>query len=233
MNKVFPSVDEAIADIPDGASIAIGGFFTAGTPVPLIQALARRGVKDLTIIVQQMGPGNDEILKLVLNKQIKKAICNYPFHRSASRGFNSPFEKAVRAGEIELEIYPMGSFVEKLRAAGAGIAGFYTPTGVGTVAAKGKEVREFNGREYLLELALQPDYAFVYASQGDALGNLVCRKTALNYAPEMAKAARVAIAAVEHIVEPGKLNPDAVHVPGIYVQRVVQVDRPSYIPTID
>lgn len=233
MNKVYASVDEAVADIPDGASIAIGGFFTAGTPVHLIQALARQGAKNLTIICQQMGPGNEDITKLVLQGQIKKAICNYPFYRSATKGAQNPFEKAVRAGKIELEVYPMGTFIEKLRAAGAGLAGFYTPTGVGTVVERGKEKRTFNGREYLLELALKPDYAFVYAWKGDRMGNLVCRKTARNYNPEMAAAARITIASVEQLVEPGELDPDKVHVPGIYVQRVVKVDRPNYIPSID
>ncbi|MFC1913958.1 CoA transferase subunit A [Chloroflexota bacterium] len=233
MNKVYSSVDDALADIPDGASIAIGGFFTAGTPITLIQALARQGVKDLTIICMQMGPGNEEITELVLKKQIKKAICNYPFYRSASKGFNSPFEQAVRAGEIELEVYPMGTFIEKLRAAGAGIAGFYTPTGAGTVVEQEKEKRVFNDQEYLLELALKPDYAFVYAYQGDPLGNLICRKTAINYNPEMAKAAKITIAAVENLLNAGQLNPDMVHIPGIYVQRVVKVERSNYLPSID
>ncbi len=233
MNKVYPSVDEAVADIPDGASIAISGFFTAGTPIPLIQALARQGAKDLTVICMQMGPGNEDINQLIINKQVKKAICNYPFYRSASRGANSPAEQAVRAGEIEMEVYPMGTFTEKLRAAGAGIAAFYTPTGVGTVVEKGKEKRKFGDREYLLELALRPDYAFVYAYKGDRLGNLCCHKTARNYNPEMAAAGRITIAAVENIVEPGELDGDMVHVPGIYVQRVVKVDRPKYFPTID
>ena len=233
MDKVYPSVDEAVADIPDGASIAMAGFFTAGTPNPLIQALARQGAKNLAIICMQMGPGNEEVNQLVLNNQVKKAICNYPFYRSVSRGANDPFEQAVRAGKIELEVYPMGTFIEKLRAAGAGLAGFYTPTGVGTVVEKGKEKRVFNGREYLLELALKPDYAFVYAYQGDRIGNLVCRKTARNYNPEMAEAARITIAAVENIVESGQLNPDMIHVPCVYVQRVVRVERPVYYPTID
>jgi 3-oxoadipate CoA-transferase alpha subunit len=233
LNKVFSAVDEAVADIPDGASIAIGGFFTAGTPVPLIQALARQGAKNLTIITQQMGPGNGDVIQLVRNKQIKKAICNYPFYRSASRGHDSPFEQAVRAGEIELEVYPMGTFIEKLRAAGAGIGAFYTPTGVGTVVETGKEKRVINGREYLLEFALKPDYGFIYAHVGDDMGNLVCRKTARNYNPEMAKAARIAIAAVENVVKAGEIPPDTIHIPGIYVQRVVKIDRPNYIPTID
>ena len=233
MDKVYPSVDEAVADIPDGASIAIAGFFTAGTPIPLIQALARQGAKDLTIICMQMGPGNEDINQLVINKQVKKAICNYPFYRSASRGANSPVEQAVRAGELEMEVYPMGTFIEKLRAAGAGIAAFYTPTGVGTVVETGKEKRVFGDRECLLELALKPDYAFVYAYKGDRMGNLICHKTARNYNPEMAAAGRITIAAVENLVEPGELDADMVHVPGVYVQRVVKVDRPNYFPTID
>ena len=233
MDKVYLSPDDAVADIPDGASIALNGFFTAGTPVQLIQALARKSAKNLTVICQSMGPGNEDITPLVVQGQITKAICNYPFYRSATRGADSPFEKAVRAGHIELEVYPMGTFVEKLRAGGAGLAAFYTPTGVGTAAEKGKEKRKFNGREYLLEIAIKPDYAFVYAWRGDRTGNLTCRKTARNYAPDMAAAARITIAAVERIVEPGELDPDKVHVPGIYVQRVVQVDRRNYIPSID
>lgn len=233
MDKVYPSADDAVADIPDGASIAIGGFFTAGTPVQLIEALARKGAKDLTLICQSMGPGNEDITPLVVQGQIRKAICNYPFYRSATRGADSPFEKAVRAGQVELEVYPMGTFIEKLRAGGAGLAAFYTPTGVGTVVERGKEKREFNGGGYLLELAVKPDYAFVYAWRGDSMGNLTCRRTARNYNPEMASAARIAIAAVEQLVEPGELDPDKVHIPGIYVQRVVRVERRNYIPSID
>jgi len=234
LDKVYGSVKEALADIPDGASIAIGGFFTAGTPVHLIQGLTEQGAKNLTIICQQMGPGSEIINRLILNGQVRKAICNYPFYRSASQGANTPFEQAVRAGEIGLEVYPMGTFIEKLRAGGAGIAGFYTSTGVGTIVEIGKEKKTFDAREYLLELALKPDYAFVYAHKGDWTGNLVYRKTARNYNPEMAMAARITIASVENLVEPGELNPDCVHTPAIYVQRVVKVPRPSpYYPTIE
>jgi len=233
LDKVFPSVDKAVADIPDGASIAISGFFTAGTPIPLIKALARQGAKNLTIICMQMGPGNEDINQLIINKQIKKAICNYPFYRSASRGANSPAEQAVRAGEIEMEVYPMGTFSEKLRAAGAGIAAFFTPTGVGTVVEQGKEKRKFGDRECLLEYSLKPDFAFVYAYRGDRMGNLSCHKTARNYNPEMAAAGKITIAAVENLVEPGDIDGDMIHIPGVYVQRVVKVDRTKYIPTID
>jgi len=233
LDKVFPGLDEAVADIPDGASIAIAGFFTAGTPIPLIKALAMQGAKDLTIICMQMGPGNEDINELVINKQVKKAICNYPFYRSASRGAESPTEQAVRAGELEMEVYPMGTFSEKLRAAGAGIAAFYTPTGVGTVVERGKEKKKFGENECLLELALKPDYAFVYAYKGDRIGNLQCHMTARNYTPEMSAAATITIAAVENLVEPGDIDGDMVHIPGVYVQRVVKVDRPDYFPTID
>ncbi len=233
MDKVYDTVDDAISDIPNGASVAIPGFFTAGTPTQLIQALARKGAKNLTIICQQMGPGNEDITKLVLQGQIKKVISNYPFFRSATKGANSPFEKAVRAGKIELEVYPMGTFAEKLRAGGAGIAAFYTPTGVGTVVERDKEKRTFDGHEYLLEVALKPDYAFVYAYKGDRMGNLICRKTARNYNPEMAAAGRITIASVEELAEPGELDPDKIHIPGIYVQRVVKVDRQNYIPSIE
>jgi 3-oxoacid CoA-transferase A subunit len=233
VDKEYSSADAAVADIPDGASIAIGGFFTAGTPVQLIQALVRRGARNLTIICQSMGPGNEDLTPLVEQGQMRKALCNYPFYRSATRGANSPFEKEVRAGNIELEVYPMGTFIEKLRAGAAGLAGFYTPTGVGTVVERGKDKKIFNGHEYLLEMAVKPDYAFVYAWRGDRVGNLTCRKTARNYNPEMAAAATVTIAAVEELVEPGGLDPDKIHIPGIYVQRVVKVERRNYIPNID
>src|SRR4030042_664679 len=233
LDKTYTSVDEAVADIPDGASVAIGGFFTAGTPFQLIRALARRKAKGLTIICQSFGPGNEDISQLVVQGQLRKAICNYPFYRSVTRGAKSPFEQAVRAGKVEVEVYPMGTFIEKLRAGAAGLAGFYTPTGVGTVVELGKEKRVFNGCEYLLELALKPDYAFIHASSGDRVGNLICRKTARNYAPEMAAAARITIASVEELEEPGELDPDKIHIPGIYVQRVVEVERLHYIPSIE
>lgn len=233
MDKTYASVDEAVADIPGGASVAIGGFFTAGTPFQLIRALARHKAKGLTVICQTFGPGNEDITQLVLQGQVKKAICNYPFYRSATRGAKSSFEQAVRAGKVEVEVYPMGTFIEKLRAGAAGLAGFYTPTGVGTVVEGGKEKRAFNGREHLLELALKPDYALIHAWNGDRMGNLICRKTARNYAPEMAAAASITIASVEELKESGELDPDKIHIPGIYVQRVVEVERLNYIPTIE
>ncbi len=233
MDKTYASAEDAVADIPDGASIAIGGFFTAGTPFHLIWALIQHSAKDLTIISQSFGPGNEDMNQLVLQGRVRKAICSYPFYRSVSKGANCPFEQAVRTGKIGLEVYPMGIFAEKLRAGGAGIAAFYSPTGVGTVAEWGKEKRDFGGREYLLELALKPDYALIHAWKGDRMGNLVCRKTARSYSSEMAAAAKITIASVEELVEPGELNPDMVHVPGIYIQRVVRVQRLSYVPGID
>lgn len=233
MDKTHANIEEAVADIPDGASVAIGGFFTAGTPFHLIRALARSKARELTIIVMAFGPGNEDINQLVLQGKVKKAICNYPFYRSATRGAKSPFEQAVRSSNVEVEVYPMGTFIEKLRAGGAGMAAFYTPTGAGTVVEKGKEKRAFNGREYLLEFALKPDYALVHAWNGDRMGNLICRKTARNFAPEMAAAAKITVAQVEELKEPGELDPDKIQIPGIYVQRVVEVGRLNYIPTID
>lgn len=228
MDKAYPSVDAAIEDVFDGAVIAFGGFFSAGKPTALTRALAKKGVKNLTVVVQQVGTGNEEMLELVVNGQIKKAICNYPFPRSASKGAQHPFEQAVRGGKIELEIYPIGTFVEKLRCAGAGIPAFYTPSGVGTVVAEGKEVRAFNGVENLLELALPVDFAFVHAWKGDREGNLVYRYTAQNYNNAMAMAGKVTIAEVETLVEAGGLDPNSIHTPGIFIKRVVETGKPDF-----
>jgi len=233
MNKVYPGVDQVVADIFPGATIALGGFFTAGNPAWLIRALAQTGVGDLTIIVQSVGVGNIEVNQLIENRQVTRVIANYPFYRSATRGEQHRFEQLVRLGEIAVEVYPIGTFIEKLRAGGAGIAGFYTPTGVGTLVEEGKEKRVFNGREYILETALKPDFAFVHAYKGDSEGNLVYRKTSCNYNHAMAMAADVTIAEVENLVEVGELDPDCVHTPGIYVQRVVKVERLAVVPSID
>lgn len=231
MDKVYPNVDVAVDDVFDGATVAIGGFFTAGSPIRLVEALARQGANDLTIVVQSVGIGNWEINLLLENHQVRKVICNYPFFRSASKV--SLFERQLRAGEVDCELYPMGTFVEKLRAGAAGIAGFYTPTGVGTSVAEGKECRVFTGKEYLLERALKPDFAFVHCYKGDSAGNLVYRKTSQNYNPDMAASARITIAEVENLVEPGEIDPGHIHTPGIFVQRVVKVDRPSVEVTIE
>ncbi len=231
MDKEYPDINKAIEDIFDGASIAFGGFFSCGNPVYLTTALAKRNLKDLTVIAMAMGIGNWELNELIKNKQIKKAICNYPFFRSVSR--RSMFEELLRAGEIECEVTPMGTFIERLRAGGAGIPAFYTPTGVGTLIAENKEMRIFDGKEYILEKALKPDFAFIHAYKADRMGNIIFRKTARNYNPEMAKAARITIAEVENLVEPGELDPDMIHLPGIYVQRMIKVDRPQIEATIE
>lgn len=245
MNKVVASVEEAIADIEDGAMIAIPGFFAAGVARTLLRALIAKGVKDITLACG-CGPllgASEELELLVENGQIRKVIDSYALYRSASRGMQHPFEQAVRAGEIELEVYPMGTLAEKYRAGGAGIPAFYTPTGVGSIVAEGlvtnsplsmeKEKRMFNGREYILEYALKPDYAFVHAYAGDREGNLRYRRTARNFNHVMASAAKITIAEVENILELGEIEPEDVHTPGIYVQRIVQVPRVAFAITID
>lgn len=245
MNKVVASVEEAIADIEDGAMIAIPGFFAAGVARTLLRALIAKGVKDITLACG-CGPllgASEELELLVGNGQIGKVIDSYALYRSASKGMQHSFEQAVRAGEIELEVYPMGTLAEKYRAGGAGIPAFYTPTGVGSVVAEGlvtnspsnteKETRMFNGREYILEYALKPDYAFVHAYAGDREGNLRYRRTARNFNHVMASAAKITIAEVENILELGEIEPEDVHTPGIYVQRIVQVPRVAFAITID
>jgi len=231
MDKLIANVDEAVADIPDGASIAFGGFFTCGSPIFLTEALAKQGAKNLTIIAQTIGVGNWELNLLINNHQVKHAIANYPFSRSVSKP--TPFEKQLRAGKVTCEVYPMGTFIEKLRAGGAGIGAFYTPTGAGTIVAEGKESRIINGREYLLEYALKPDYAFIHAWKADHMGNVIFRKTAQNYNPEMAKSARITIVEAEDVVEPGQLDPNTIHLPGIFVKRIVKVARPKIRIGID
>jgi len=246
MDKVYSSVEEAIADIPDGATIAIGGFFTAGVPRFLLRALIAKGVKNLTLACG-CGPlvgAPEELAQLVKNKQLKRVIDSYGLYRSASKGAKDPFEQAVRAGEIELRIYPMGTLAERYRAAAAGIPAFYTPTGVGSVVEdelisnieekrKKKERRNILGKRYVLEYALPPHFAFVHAYIGDRLGNLRYRGTARNFNPIMAAAAGVTIAEVENLVEPGEIAPDDIHTPGIYVKRVVKVPRATFAITID
>jgi len=225
VNKVCQSIEEAVAGIPSGASIALGGFFTCGTPYYLTRALARSPARDLTLIVQSVGVGNIEVNELVEAGKVKKVVGNYPFYRSATKGRDHLFEQLVREGKIDVECYPMGSFIEKLRAGGAGIAGFYTPTGVGTLAARGKETRVLGGAECVLELALRPDYALVHAAKGDCEGNLCYRKTSRNYNQVMAMAAAITIAEIEELVQPGEIESDSTHTPGIYVRRVIKVDR--------
>jgi len=246
MDKVWNSVEETIADVEDGATIAVPGFFAAGVPRILLRALIAKGVKNLTLACG-CGPllgASEELAQLVKNKQIKKVIDSYGLYRSASKGMEDPFEQAVRAGEIELEVYPMGTLAEKYRAGGAGVPSFYTPTGVGSVVEetivtnipenrKKKETRIFNGEKYILEYALKTDFAFVHAGTGDREGNLRYRMTSRNFNHVMATAGRITIAEVENLVEPDGISPDDVHTPGIYVQRVVKVPRLTFAITID
>jgi 3-oxoacid CoA-transferase subunit A len=246
LDKVYPGIDEAIADIKDGAIIAIPGFFACGVPRDLLKAIIRKGTKDLTLTCG-CGPllgAADELRTLVQNGQLKKVIDSYGLFRSASKGMQDPFEQAVRAGEIEFEVYPMGTMAEKYRAGGAGIPAFYTPTGVGSVVEESivssidanrvpKETKIINGQKYVLEYALKPDYAFVHAYIGDREGNLRYAKTARNFNHVMATAARVTIAEVENLVEAGELGGDDVQTPGIYVHRMIKVARPKFAITID
>ncbi|MBI3050395.1 MAG: CoA transferase subunit A [Acidobacteria bacterium] len=215
MNKVLSGAEEAVAAIPDGASIMIGGFGLCGIPENLIRALHARGARRLTVISNNAGVDGFGVGILLAAKQIAKIVATY-------LGDNAEFERQIRSGELEAEVVPQGTFAERIRAGGAGIGGFYTPTGVGTVVAEGKETRVIGGREYLLELPLRADFAFVKAFRGDRLGNLVYRKTARNFNPVMATAAAVTIAEVEQLVEPGQIDPDVVVTPGIFVTHIVQ-----------
>jgi 3-oxoacid CoA-transferase subunit A len=215
MNKVYANADDAIADIPDGATIMSGGFGLSGVPENLIDALQRRGVNNLTVISNNAGINDFGMGKLLQTRQIKKLIGSYV-------GENKIFEEQALNHEIELELSPQGTFAERIRAGGAGIPAFYTPTGAGTVVAEGKEIREFGGRKYVLERALTADFALVKAWKGDRWGNLAYRKTARNFNPMMATAARVTIAEVEELVELGELDPDGIITPGIYVGRILQ-----------
>jgi 3-oxoacid CoA-transferase subunit A len=214
MRKVMNSFQEAIKDIQDGATIIVGGFGLSGIPEKAILALRERGTKELTIVSNNCGVDGWGLGLLLENKQIKKMISSYV-------GENKMFEKQFLSGEIEVVLVPQGTLAERIRAGGAGIPGFYTATGVGTKVAEGKEQREFNGRSYLLETAITGDFAFVKAWKADTTGNLLYRKTACNFNPLAAMAGRITIAEAEELVEPGQLNPDEIHSPGIYVQRVL------------
>ncbi len=215
MNKVVRDVHEAIADVQDGATIMMGGFGLCGVPENLIDAVRDKGVKDLTIISNNAGVDGLGISRLLETRQVRKMISTYV-------GENKLFEQLALSGELEVELVPQGTFSERMRAGGAGIPGFYTPTGYGTLVAEGKEAREFDGRMHVLERGLVADFAFVKAWKGDAWGNLVYRMTARNFNPVMATAGRVTIAEVEELVDVGALEPDGVHTPAIYVQRVLR-----------
>lgn len=215
MHKVVANAGEAIRDIQDGATIMVGGFGLCGIPENLIRALVHKGVRNLTTISNNAGVDGFGMGLLLAAGQIHKHIGTYV-------GENKLLEQKVLSGEIELELVPQGTFSERIRAAGAGIPAFFTPTGVGTIVAQGKETRDFNGRTYLMEKALKADFALVKAWKGDKWGNLVYRKTARNFNPMMATAAEVTIAEVEHLVEPGQLDPDTVHTPSVFVKRIFQ-----------
>jgi len=215
MNKVFASADEAVADIHDGATIMVGGFGLCGIPENLIRALVNKGVKDLNTISNNVGVDEFGLGLMLYAGQIRS-------HKGSYVGENKLLEEMVLTGKIDLELIPQGTFAERIRAGGAGIPAFFTPTGFGTVVAEGKETREFDGRPYVMERALKADFALVKAWKGDKWGNLVYRKTARNFNPMMATAAKVTIAEVEHLVEPGEIDGDLVHTPGVYVKRIIQ-----------
>jgi len=216
--KVWNSFEEAVADIKDGATLAVGGFGLCGIPEKAIAALEQKGTKDLTVISNNCGVDNWGLGLLLANKQIKKMIASYV-------GENKIFEQQFLSGELEVELAPQGTLAERLRAGGAGIPGFYTATGVGTPIAEGKEVKVFDGKEYILEQGIVADFALVKAWKADKLGNLIYRKTSRNFNPLAAMAGKITIAEVEEIVEVGELDPDHIHTPGVFVQRVLLGDN--------
>jgi 3-oxoacid CoA-transferase subunit A len=218
MDKVLAHVDEAVALIPDGATIMMGGFGLCGIPENLIDALHRRGTKGLTVVSNNAGVDDFGIGILLRSRQVTKMISTYV-------GENKEFERQFLAGELEVELVPQGTFSERIRAGGAGIGGFFTPTGYGTLIAEGKETRIIDGKPYVLEKPLRADFAFVKGWRGDRLGNLVYRRTARNFNPIMATAATVTIAEVEQLVEPGQIDPDQVVTPGIFVQHIVKGEK--------
>ena len=215
MNKVLATADDAVALIPNGASILMGGFGLCGIPENLIRALHTRGTRDLTVISNNAGVDDFGIGVLLKSRQVRKMISTYV-------GENKEFERQYLTGELEVELIPQGTFSERIRAGGAGIGGFFTPTAYGTLVAEGKETRVIDGTPYVLEAPLRADFALVRAWKGDRLGNLVYRRTARNFNPVMATAGGITIAEVEELVEPGNIDPDHVVTPGIYVRHVVQ-----------
>ena len=215
MNKVFKNADEAIADIKDGMTLMLGGFGLCGIPENCISALLKKGVKNLTCISNNAGVDDFGLGLLLKTRQIKKMMSSYV-------GENAEFERQFLQGELQVDLVPQGTLATRIAMAGLGIPAFFTAAGYGTEIAEGKEVREFNGKKYLMELALHADFAMVKAWKGDTLGNLVFRKTTRNYSVPMAKAGNITIVEVEHLVKPGEIDPDQVHVPGIYVHRIFE-----------
>ena len=215
MNKIFSNADEAIKDVQDGATIMLGGFGLCGIPENCVAALKRKNVKNLTCIANNAGVDDFGLGLLLQTRQIKKMISSYV-------GENAEFERQLLSGELQVDLIPQGTLATRIQMAGMGIPAFFTPAGYGTEVAEGKESREFNGKMYLMELALHADFALVKAWKGDRFGNLVFRKTTRNFSTSMAKAGTITIAEVEHLVEPGELDPNNIHVPGIYVHRIFQ-----------
>jgi len=227
VDKISPSIEAALADVRDGATILVGGFGGSGVPEELIDALIAQGAKDLTIVNNNAGNGEVGIAALFKAGRIRKLICSYPRQVDSHH-----FQEAYRSGKVELELVPQGTLSERMRAAGAGIGAFYTPTGCGTDLAKGKETRVIDGKGHVLEYPLHGDFALVKAERGDRWGNLVYRKSARNYGPTMASAAKITIAQVYETVDLGKLDPEVIVTPGIFVTRVVKVQRKqAKIPT--
>ncbi len=224
MDKTFSSAAAALHDLSDGAVIMAGGFGLCGIPENLIASIRDKGTRGLTFISNNAGVDDFGLGLLLRTHQIKKMVSSYV-------GENKEFERQFLSGELEVELVPQGTLAERIRAGGAGIGGFFTPTGVGTQVAEGKEIRVIDGKEYVLELPLRADFALIKAWKGDRLGNLLFRKTARNFNPMMATAARITVAEVEELVEPGEIDPDSVHTPGIFVQRILV--GPSYQKRIE
>jgi 3-oxoacid CoA-transferase subunit A len=218
INKVVASADEAVRDVFDGATLVVGGFGLCGIPENLIAALVRKGVRNLTAVSNNCGVDDWGLGLLLATRQIRKMVSSYV-------GENAEFERQFLSGELEVELSPQGTLAERMRAGGAGIPGFFTPTGVGTLVAQGKEIREFEGRESILERGIVGDFSMVAAWRGDRLGNLIYRKAARNFNPMAATAGKVSIAEVEELVEVGQLDPENVHTPGVFVNRVVVAPR--------
>jgi len=220
IQKECPTLAAAVADVPDGATIMVGGFGTAGLPNELVGALLAQGASGLTVVNNNAGNGESGLAALIAARRVRKVICSFPRQADSHH-----FDRLYRQGGIELELVPQGNLAERIRAAGAGIGGFFTPTGYGTELARGKETREIDGRKYVLESPIHADYAFIKAERGDRWGNLTYRMTARNFGPVMAMAAKTTVATVHEMVELGELDPEAVVTPGLYVQRVVRIDR--------
>ncbi|GAB5495663.1 MAG: 3-oxoacid CoA-transferase subunit A [Phycisphaerales bacterium] len=223
INKQVASAAEALADVRDGATVMIGGFGEAGSPVELIHALIDQGAKDLTVVSNNAGSGEVGLAALIKSERVSKVVCSYP--RTAN---STVFPELYHAGKLELELVPQGTLAERIRAGGAGIPAFYTPSAVGTPLAEGKETREFNGRQYLMELGLKADVALIKGRTADTHGNVLYNKTARNFGPIMAMAAETAVVQVESVVAAGQLDPETIVTPGVFVERVVEIANPVH-----